>query len=132
VKTEARNYNKAQEVSDHIELTHHQTMRNKAPPSSGAVIDAKTLGDMGEFSAQPSPNNEGDEYIGIKTGVVKNFREAQGFGFIFDANNTDHFVHFRDIDATGYRNLAKGQHVIFHAFVGATGLYAKKVRVANV
>jgi len=119
-------------MSDPIELTHHQHMRKLADHPPGATIDAASLEDMGEFAMEPPPNNRGDTYVGIKTGVVKNFRESQGFGFIFDSNNLDHFVHFRDIDATGYRNLAKGQHVIFHAFIGSSGLYAKKVRVANV
>lgn len=70
--------------------------------------------------------------LGRKQGIVKKFWEAKGYGFILDDAQQDYFVHFRDIAASGYRNLATGQNVSFQAFKGANGLFARDVRVVNI
>lgn len=75
-----------------------------------------------------------DKALGTKNGIVKRFGDYSkpGYGHIYDSENQEYFVHFRDIVGTGFRNLARGQHVVFEAYEGPTGLYAVDVKVVNV
>jgi CspA family cold shock protein len=85
-------------------------------------------------TAMDLANSPDDKYMGVKTGVVKSFGEYSrpGFGHIYDSNNNEYFIHYTDIVAKGFKNLARGQHVKFHGFEGEKGLYAKEVSVINV
>jgi CspA family cold shock protein len=63
-----------------------------------------------------------------KTGTVKWFNNAKGFGFISrqDAEE-DVFVHFRSIQGEGFRTLNEGQEVEFTLTEGPKGLQAEDV-----
>lgn len=61
-------------------------------------------------------------------GTVKWFNNAKGFGFI-QAGGKDYFVHFSEIQADGFKELAEGQKVEFTAGVGKNGPAAEKVKV---
>ena len=64
----------------------------------------------------------------MKTGTVKWFSNAKGFGFIKpDEGNEDVFVHFSVIVGEGYRSLSEGQRVSFEVESGAKGLQALNV-----
>jgi len=89
-----------------------------------------------EASAQDDldlANDPSDKFIGVKTGIVKSFGEYNrpGFGHIFDSSNNEFFIHYTDIVGSGFRNLARGQHVKFRGYEGEKGLYAKDVSVIN-
>ncbi len=49
-----------------------------------------------------------------ETGTVKWFDAAKGFGFITREDGSDIFVHFSNIQGSGYRNLTDGQKVEFN------------------
>jgi cold shock protein len=67
----------------------------------------------------------------MATGTVKWFSSEKGFGFITqDDGGNDVFVHHSAIEGTGYKNLAKGQHVEFETTQGPKGLQASAVRPA--
>jgi cold shock protein len=84
-----------------------------------------------EMASQPL--NENDKNLGVKTGVVKMFDEKTGFGFIFDSDNHEYFIHYSGIKTKSrFANLAKGQHVKFTGYEGDKGLYARAVSVINV
>jgi len=68
-----------------------------------------------------------DGFLGRKRGVVKLFYEREGYGFLYDMDKNEHFVHYSTIKAPGFANLAKGQHVKFDAYEGKKGLYARNV-----
>ncbi len=62
-----------------------------------------------------------------KTGIVKWFSNAKGYGFIEYGDAEDIFVHFTGIEMDGYRTLKEGQSVEFDAVEGARGLQATNV-----
>ena len=63
-------------------------------------------------------------------GVVKWFNADKGFGFITPADGgKDLFVHFSEIQSSGYRSLEEGQRVSFEAGEGPKGPQAQKVSV---
>lgn len=62
-----------------------------------------------------------------KSGVVKWFDNAKGYGFIVSPEGDDVFVHYRAIVGDGYRSLAEGQNVEFVATKGEKGWQASEV-----
>jgi len=60
-------------------------------------------------------------------GTVKWFNSTKGFGFIERENEKDVFVHYSEIDDTGYRSLEEGQRVEFTVVDGDKGPQAQKV-----
>ncbi|MCH7950241.1 MAG: cold-shock protein [Candidatus Dadabacteria bacterium] len=63
-------------------------------------------------------------------GTVKWFNSTKGFGFIERENEKDVFVHYSEIDSTGYRSLEEGQRVEFTVVDGDKGPQAQKVVLA--
>ena len=62
----------------------------------------------------------------MKTGVVKFFNEAKGFGFIKEDNGTEIFVH-----ATGLQEeIRENDNVVFDVQEGKKGLNAVNVKQA--
>ena len=62
-------------------------------------------------------------------GTVKFFNAQKGYGFISREGGADVFVHFSNIDGSGYRSLEEGQTVEFEIGPGRKGDEALKVRV---
>jgi CspA family cold shock protein len=65
-----------------------------------------------------------------KSGTVKWFNDAKGFGFITQEQGEDLFVHFRSIVGSGFKSLQEGQKVTFVVVKGQKGLQADQVQVA--
>ncbi|GJM15591.1 MAG: cold-shock protein [Thermodesulfobacteriota bacterium] len=63
-------------------------------------------------------------------GTVKWFNSTKGFGFIERENEKDVFVHYSEINATGYRSLEEGQRVEFTVVDGEKGPQAQNVVLA--
>lgn len=64
-------------------------------------------------------------------GTVKWFNNSKGFGFIQRDSGEDVFVHFKSINASGYKTLAEGQRVEFTVTQGQKGLQAEEVTVVE-
>ncbi|MFZ4718570.1 MAG: cold-shock protein [Ilumatobacteraceae bacterium] len=62
-------------------------------------------------------------------GTVKFFNAQKGYGFISREGGSDVFVHFSNIDGSGYKSLEEGQTVEFEIGAGRKGDEALKVRV---
>ena len=65
----------------------------------------------------------------LATGTVKFFNAEKGFGFISREQGDDVFVHFSNIQGSGYKTLEEGQHVEFDVAPGRKGEEAQNVRV---
>jgi CspA family cold shock protein len=61
-------------------------------------------------------------------GTVKWFNAEKGFGFIAPTEGPDVFVHFSEIQSSGYRSLEENQQVEFEIVQGPKGPQASQVR----
>ena len=62
-------------------------------------------------------------------GRVKWFNDTKGFGFIKAEDESDVFVHYSQINASGHRSLEEDQEVSFLLKEGPKGLFAEDVTV---
>ncbi len=68
----------------------------------------------------------------MRSGTVKWFDEAKGFGFIAPQDGSDDvFVHHSSIQGSGFKSLHEGQKVEFESQRGPKGLNATRVPLAN-
>lgn len=68
----------------------------------------------------------------MKTGIVKWFNNAKGFGFILpEGGGADIFAHYSSIDMDGYKTLKAGQPVTFETINGPKGLHATEIQAAK-
>lgn len=65
----------------------------------------------------------------MTTGTVKFFNADKGFGFISREEGDDVFVHYSNIQGSGYKTLTEGQRVEFDVAPGRKGEEAQNVRV---
>lgn len=61
-------------------------------------------------------------------GTVKWFNAEKGYGFISHEGGPDVFVHYSEIEGSGYRGLEEGQQVSFEITQGKKGPQASGVR----
>ena len=59
---------------------------------------------------------------------MKFFNSEKGFGFISREGADDVFVHYSNIQGSGYRSLEEGQQVEFDVAPGRKGQEAQNVR----
>jgi CspA family cold shock protein len=64
----------------------------------------------------------------VATGTVKFFNAEKGYGFISREQGDDVFVHYSNIQGSGYRSLTEGQRVEFDVAPGRKGEEAQNVR----
>lgn len=64
-------------------------------------------------------------------GTVKWFNAEKGFGFISQENGEDLFVHYSEIQSSGFRSLEEGAKVEFEITKGKKGLQASAVTVIS-
>ncbi|HBX78860.1 MAG TPA: cold-shock protein [Acidimicrobiaceae bacterium] len=65
----------------------------------------------------------------MATGSVKFFNVEKGYGFISRTEGSDVFVHYSNIEGTGFRSLSEGMEVEFDIAPGKKGEEAQNVRV---
>ncbi|MFP3906639.1 MAG: cold-shock protein [Acidimicrobiales bacterium] len=65
----------------------------------------------------------------MTTGTVKFFNAEKGFGFISREQGDDVFVHYSNIQGSGYKSLDEGQQVEFDVAPGRKGEEAQNVRL---
>lgn len=64
-----------------------------------------------------------------QTGTVKWFSSDKGYGFIAQDDGDDLFVHYSEIEGSGFRTLNEGDRVEFEITEGKKGLQASRVVV---
>jgi CspA family cold shock protein len=75
-------------------------------------------------------NSQKEDIPVMANGVVKWFNDSKGFGFITKEEGGDVFVHFSDIQASGFKSLAEGQAVTFDVVDSPKGPKAANVMKA--
>ncbi|MPZ52080.1 MAG: cold-shock protein [Acidimicrobiia bacterium] len=65
----------------------------------------------------------------MAVGTVKFFNSEKGYGFITQDEGADVFVHYSNIEGSGFRNLEEGQRVEYDVAPGRKGDEAQNVRV---
>ena len=60
---------------------------------------------------------------------MKFFNNDKGYGFISREDGDDVFVHFSNIQSSGFKSLTEGQKVEFDVAPGRKGEEAQNVRV---
>jgi CspA family cold shock protein len=63
----------------------------------------------------------------MANGTVKWFNDSKGFGFISKEEGGDVFVHFTDIQDSGFKSLTEGQKVTFDVVDSPKGPKAANV-----
>ena len=63
----------------------------------------------------------------MNKGTVKWFNNQKGFGFIYDEQGNDVFVHYSGIQSNGFKSLEEGQEVEFEVIEGQKGPQAVNV-----
>lgn len=64
----------------------------------------------------------------MKTGIVKRFNKLKGYGFVApDDGGKELFVHFSQIQTSGYKELKEGQRISFEVKKGDRGDFAANV-----
>jgi CspA family cold shock protein len=105
-------------------LRHPPTTQSQFKPFS----DEPTL----TSGALQRPDTEDRAMSERKNGTVKWFNDAKGFGFITqEAGGSDVFVHFRSIQANGFKSLKEGDKVTYVVVKGQKGDQADEVQLAN-
>jgi CspA family cold shock protein len=66
----------------------------------------------------------------MQKGTVKWFNDNKGFGFIA-SEGSDYFVHFKEIQAHGFKSLKEGDKVTFEKGQSPKGPVAKNVQIVN-
>jgi CspA family cold shock protein len=64
-------------------------------------------------------------------GTVKWFNGEKGYGFITPENGPDLFVHYSEIQSSGFRTLDEGAKVEFEITEGKKGKQASAVTLVN-
>lgn len=64
----------------------------------------------------------------MQEGLVKWFQNERGYGFI-ESQSQDFFVHYKDIQSSGFKTLNAGDKVSFDASKNEKGRVAKNVTV---
>jgi CspA family cold shock protein len=64
----------------------------------------------------------------LSKGTVKWFNSQKGFGFIEREEGDDVFVHYSEIEGSGFKDLQEGEQVEFEEVQGKKGPQATNVR----
>lgn len=67
----------------------------------------------------------------VALGTVKFFNAEKGYGFISREDGPDVFVHFSQIQSSGFKTLQEGQKVEFDAGPGRKGDEARDARAVD-
>jgi CspA family cold shock protein len=68
----------------------------------------------------------------MQTGTVKRFNKIKGYGFITaDIGEKQVFVHFSEVQTSGYKELKEGQRISYILKNGEKGEFATQVKLLD-
>lgn len=125
-----------------IEVLHHGTPRSTTPVLDLSLIDNELNLALRNLDGLRGPLFRRAQSAGLALGLnralteparqwgtVKWFNAEKGFGFIAADEGPDVFVHYSEIQMTGFRTLEEGQPVDFRIVQGRHGPQASDVHV---
>lgn len=66
----------------------------------------------------------------MQVGTVNRFNKIKGYGFITpDVLGKEVFVHFSEVQSSGYKELKKGQRISYILECGPKGEFARQVTI---
>jgi CspA family cold shock protein len=66
----------------------------------------------------------------MQTGTVSRFNKIKGYGFITpDNGGKEVFVHYSEVQVSGYKELMEGQRISYTLAQGEKGDFATKVEI---
>jgi len=66
----------------------------------------------------------------MHTGIVNRFNKIKGYGFIKpDNGGNEVFVHFSQVQMSGYKELREGQRISYELETGDRGEFATQVKI---
>jgi CspA family cold shock protein len=121
-------------------IVDHRTVRGTAPPLHrdrrravivvGAIaVDWAISGAAVPHRSAPTGRMSNERGTQLATGTVKFFNNEKGYGFISRSDGPDVFVHYSNIEGSGFRSLEAGQNVEFEIGPGRKGDEALNVRI---
>ena len=67
----------------------------------------------------------------MNKGTVKWFNNQKGYGFIYDSEGNDVFVHYSGLNMEGFKSLDEGEAVEYDVIQGQKGPQAVNVTKLN-
>jgi len=108
----------------------HLQDSNQERNTSGDRFSSNSSVDSSHRANHGSVTNKTKRVNTMPRGTVKFFNAEKGYGFISVDDGEDVFVHYSNIDGSGYRSLDEGQVVEFEVGEGRKGPEALEVRKA--
>jgi CspA family cold shock protein len=70
----------------------------------------------------------------MQTGTVKRFNKIKGYGFITPDNDNvaEIFIHFSEVEMSGYKELKENQRISYLLMQGEKGPYATQVKIIEI
>ena len=98
-----------------------------AANKSGFILLVEKIKEPKKFASVQFNKHKKRKQTAMEKGTVKWFNVTKGYGFITRSNGQDVFVHFKAINADGYKKLDEGDQVEFEVEDGAKGPQAANV-----
>ena len=101
----------------------------KATPKSAAPKSAAPKSAAPQSAAPQSAVAQRERRGIMPTGTVKFFNTEKGYGFVSRPDGEDLFVHYSNVQGSGFRTLEAGQQVEFDIAPGRKGDEARNVKI---
>jgi superfamily II DNA/RNA helicase/cold shock CspA family protein len=112
------------------ELGRHHAAHAGSDSSFGSVAVQDRYNDRNtDRNTEYNASRRHNQGVRMPVGTVKFFNAEKGYGFVSRPDGEDVFVHYSNVQGSGYRTLEAGQQVEFEVAPGRKGDEARNVKV---
>jgi len=108
------------------------TARNhlsSASTDQAVIVRARSNDRNTDRNTEYNASRRHNQGVRMPVGTVKFFNAEKGYGFVSRPDGEDVFVHYSNVQGSGYRTLEAGQQVEFEVAPGRKGDEARNVKV---